>query len=166
MKRDEQEQSEELDNAEELTEDADTEEIQEEEESLEDGPDVGTKALIGMIKLAVKVLCVMAVAALFVFGIRRAYRFGYDIFDEETTAEPPGKEISIRVYEDSTIGEIASTLQDYGIIDDKYVFMVQAKLYEAKPLPGTYVISTTMTVEEILNLISTEPATEEEGEGD
>ena len=131
---------------------------------LEDGPDLGSKALIGGIKLAVKVRCVMAVAALFAVGIRRAYQFGYSIFAESTTEAEPGKEISIRVYEDTTFREIGSTLQDYGIIEDKNVFVVQAKLYETELLPGTYVISSTMTVEDILTMLSTPP--EETGEGE
>ena len=86
-----------------------------------------------------------------------AYDFGSNIV--RTDAKDKGEDIlTIEVVIDDTmdITAVAELLQDSGVIANSQAFAVQARLggYAGKIIPGTYVLNSGMTTEQILAVLT------------
>ena len=86
-----------------------------------------------------------------------AYDFGSNIV--RTDAKDKGEDIlTIEVVIDDTmdITAVAELLQDSGVIANSRAFAVQARLggYAGKIIPGTYVLNSGMTTEQILAVLT------------
>ncbi|MBP5154716.1 MAG: hypothetical protein ILP12_06915 [Lachnospiraceae bacterium] len=105
------------------------------------------------------VLVKIAVLALFVlacyFGARAAYRFGYTVFTTGTVEAAPGRDVSVTIGLDMNDRSVGVYLKEIGVIKNSWVFFVQAKIYGYKILPGSYVLNTSQTVAEMLEILST-----------
>lgn len=106
----------------------------------------GTVVRVALVILAV--ICIANYAG-------KAYNFGYRIFAEEPMSAPPGRDISFSVSSSDSQKEIIQMLEDKGIIRDHLLFTVQKKLsiYKSDIEPGTYDLNTSMTNEEILEVL-------------
>jgi len=111
-----------------------------------------TIALAGtIVRVALVIL-----AAIFIMKIAgKAYDFGYRIFAEEPMSAAPGRDINVTVTSGDSQKEIIQMLEDKGIIRDHLLFTVQKKLslYKADIEPGTYTLNTSMTTDEILEVL-------------
>lgn len=119
-------------------------------------------AILNMIfRLSISVIVVVLVyrAAMY------AYHFGYMVFADATMEVSPGRDVSITVETDDDIMDIGETLERRGLISDAKIFLVQAVLLEYKDnlLPGVYTLNTSMTPEEMLEVMAA-VAEEETGE--
>ncbi len=119
-------------------------------------------AILNMVfRLSISVIVVMLVyrAAMY------AYHFGYMVFADATMEVSPGRDVSITVETDDDIMDIGETLERRGLISDAKIFLVQAVLLEYKDnlLPGVYTLNTSMTSEEMLEVMAA-VAEEETGE--
>lgn len=125
---------------------------------------MSVKYLIGAVfETAIKVLVVAAVV-MFVFRASlEAYDFGYRVFADRPVSSSEGRTITIGIAEDADIMDIAKMLQERGLIADEKLFVVQELLsaYHNKIQPGIYDLSTNMTAEQMLEVMST-PAQETE----
>lgn len=94
-----------------------------------------------------------------------AYDYGYRVFAEPPMAIGEGRIISVYVENDDTTKDIAKMLQEKGLIRDSRLFLVQELLSENhnKIQPGIYDLSTAMTSQEMIAVMS-EPVTEETDE--
>ena len=54
-------------------------------------------------------------------------------------------------------------LEEMGLIQSRYIFMIQALFYEYDIYPGTYQLNTSMTSKEMLEEMSVLPTAETEG---
>ena len=65
-------------------------------------------------------------------------------------------EIAFVVEPDSSTTEIVDNLVDAGLVSDKYVMLAKVYLssYHGKMMPGTYMLSPSMTQEEIMKTIT------------
>lgn len=109
-------------------------------------------------------IVVVAVVVMFVYRFSvTAYDFGFRLFSEEPMTLGEGVNISITVQEGESVREVADNLEENGLIRDAGIFYVQEKLsdYRGKISPGTYELNTSMTSEEMLEIMS---AQEEETE--
>lgn len=109
-------------------------------------------------------IVVVAVVVMFVYRFSvTAYDFGFRLFSEEPMTLGEGVNISITVREGESVREVADNLEENGLIRDAGIFYVQEKLsdYRGKISPGTYELNTSMTSEEMLEIMS---AQEEETE--
>lgn len=126
------------------------------------------KYLIGaVVETVIKVL-VVAVIVTYVFrGATAAYDFGYRVFADKPVSASNGRTITVGIAESASVKEIAEMLQERGLIEDAKLFMVQEFLsaYHGEICPGIYDLSTSMTAEEMLAIMST-PAKEKEDEAD
>lgn len=125
------------------------------------------KSLIGMVIETILKVVVIAVVVMAVFqGATKAYDFGYKVFADEPLSLTGGRTITVGITEDADIKEIAEMLQEKGLIEDASLFIVQELLsaYHDEILPGMYDLSTDMTAEQMLAIMSTPPK-EEEGLG-
>lgn len=113
---------------------------------------------------AVKIIVLLLVVR-FVAGMAsEAYAFGYRIFSEEPVSGEPGITYTVELSEETTPKQVAQALEDYGLIRDKDLFYVQYLLSPHKDelMPGNYELSTAMTAEQMIEVMSSSYVDEEE----
>lgn len=103
------------------------------------------------IGLLVNSFIVLILIQVFVFG----YNFSYKVFANVSYHPKDNSEIVVTILPDSSSMEIAETLENLGVIEDKWVMLVRVRLgsYYSKLLPGTYTLSPSMTTDEILDAL-------------
>lgn len=108
----------------------------------------------------------IAVAAVVIIykGAVIAYDYGYRVFKEEPVAEAPGVDIQVDITIGKSTMDIGQILEDKGLIRDAKLFYIQNLLshYKDKLQPGTYVLNTSMTMEEMMEIMSVVPETTDE----
>lgn len=111
-------------------------------------------------------LVILAAFCIMNFG-KKAYDFGYRIFAEEPMSSAPGRDITVTVTSGDSQSEIIQMLEDKGLIRDHLIFTVQKKLslYKGDIDPGTYVLNTSMTNEEMFEIL-VGPLDDEDEESD
>lgn len=107
----------------------------------------GTVVRVALVILAA--ICIMRYAG-------KAYNFGYRIFAEEPMSSPPGRDITVVVTNGDSQKDIIQMLEDKGIIRDHLLFTIQKKLslYKEDIKPGSYVLNTSMTTDEIIEVLA------------
>ena len=126
------------------------------------------KYLVGAVIEAVIKVIVIAVVVMFVFRTATtAYDFGYKVFADKPVSVSGGRTITVGIAESASVKDIAQMLEEKGLIEDARLFVVQELLsaYHGEILPGIYDLSTSMTAEEMLAVMST-PAEEPKEEDD
>ncbi len=93
-----------------------------------------------------------------------AYEYGYRVFTEEPISQGEGRTISVSVEEPVSAKDVGKMLEERGLIRDANLFVIQELLSENhnKIQPGIYDLSTAMTTEEMLSVMSADAP--EEGE--
>ena len=111
--------------------------------------------IVAMIETIIKI-AILAAVVVFVFrGATQA---------DQPVSVSGGRTITIGVSENASVREVAQMLEERGLIEDSKLFIVQELLsaYHNKILPGIYDLSTDMTAEQMLEVMST--PTQAEGE--
>ena len=88
---------------------------------------------------------------------KSAYDFGYEIFNQEAMDnEENGRDVTVVIKEGDSVYQIGKTLKKKGLIDDAKIFVAQEMLssYKGKLQPGTYILSTSMTPDEMMEIWS------------
>lgn len=119
-----------------------------------DGKHVAGAVFGTMIKIVV-----VAVVVMFVYRFSvTAYDFGFRLFGEEPMTQGEGINISITVNDGDSVKDVAAKLEERGLIRDADLFWVQEKLSTYKDMlsPGTYELNTSMTAEEMLEVMAAE----------
>ena len=99
----------------------------------------------------------LIVAAVVIYIGKTAYDFGYNIFYQQPMdSEEEGRDVTVAVEEGDSVYQIGRTLESRGLIQDAKVFVVQEKLsnYSGKLQPGTYILNTSMTPDEIMEILA------------
>lgn len=121
----------------------------------------------GVLDTAVKIV-VLVVVVMFTYKYAMmAYDFGYRIFAEEpVSASETAKVISISISEDATAMNIGEVLEDKGLIRDAKLFYVQEMLsgHHGELKAGIYELSSDMTAEQMIEIITAEPEETDEEE--
>ena len=108
----------------------------------------------------VRVLVYIAIIVAMIFLGRQAYSIGYSVFHQEPlTSEEDAEQSVVVITDDMSVSDIGKTLRDAGVIDEStIVFVLQERLsdYHDKILPGTYILDTSMTVDDILPILTQE----------
>lgn len=122
--------------------------------------------ILSILDTVVKIAIFAFLATLIYRGTLMAYDYGYRVFTESPVSVGEGRIISIEVKKDMTASELGEMLQRKGLIRDSRIFILQELLseYHGKEVPGIYDLSTAMTAEEMLAVISPEPGETEEEE--
>ena len=127
------------------------------------------KEIIGSVfSTAVKIV----LAFLVVMFVRKyalmAYNYGYRIFTEPpVTVTGDGTTVAVSIGEDISTREIGKILESKGLIRDANLFLLQELVseYHGKILPGKYELNTTMTADEMIEIMAcVEKAPESEEE--
>lgn len=101
----------------------------------------------------------LIVAVVVIYIGKTAYDFGYNIFYQQPMdSEEEGRDVTVAVEEGDSVYQIGRTLESRGLIQDAKVFVVQEKLsnYSGKLQPGTYILNTSMTPDEIMEILAKE----------
>jgi UPF0755 protein len=83
-----------------------------------------------------------------------AYTFTYQLYGPDTVDEAPGREIIFQINKGESKMDIAAKLEINHAIKNKYSFYLKTKLQEYVIMPGTYVINSSMTYDEILSVVT------------
>lgn len=123
--------------------------------------------IVTVVETIVKVVIIAAVIVFVMRGAAKAYDFGYRVFADVPVSAAGGRTITIGVAENASVKDIADMLAEKGLIEDANLFVVQELLssYHGEILPGIYDLSTDMTAEKMLEIMST-PASSDEDKSD
>ena len=93
-----------------------------------------------------------------------AYDYGYRIFGETPLTSGDGRTVTITIEEDDDVKTIGKRLENKGLIRDGELFVLQELIsdYHGDLLPGTYQLNTSMTAEQMMEVMSTVPEPVEE----
>lgn len=100
---------------------------------------------------------IAAVIILYVYRFSMiAYDYGFRIFGEPPVAEAPGESVTVAILDNAGVKEIGVMLEQKGLIRDAELFYWQEKVsaYAGQIKPGTYELNTSMTVEEMMEVMS------------
>ena len=120
--------------------------------------------VVAVFSLAIKIV-IIVIAAMFIYKYALlAYDYGYRIFSEKPMSSGEGRIVSVTIQSDMDVEEIGTLLENKGLIRDSVLFRLQERLSEnhGKIKPGTYDLTTAMTAEEMINVMSGSDEAEEE----
>ena len=114
------------------------------------------KIVLGILDAAVKIAFVIIVVMLISKYSKVAYNYGYKIFNQTPVSSGTGRTVTVTISEGDSANKIAEKLANVGLITDKNLFVLQEKFsdYNGLEAPGTYELSTSMTAEEMLQIMS------------
>lgn len=108
------------------------------------------------------IYAVIAAAILFMAGqAKHYYDVGYGVFSQQgKDARGTGKVVAFTVEEGVKVTKLAEQLEEQGIIDSARLFLIQERVsdYAGMYVAGTYALSSEMTTEEIMRVISAKEA--------
>ena len=119
------------------------------------------------IEMVIKVVVIAAAIIFILRGATGAYEFGYRVFADEPMSVTGGRTITVGISEAMKIKDIAKMLEEKGLIEDANLFIVQELLsaHHNEIVPGIYDLSTSMTAQEMIAVMSA-PSGEEEEDGE
>ncbi len=127
-----------------------------------------TRDVVGaVLNTMIKVVLTVLVVILVYRGAITGYNFGYRVFKQEPMTLGEGRTVTVTIKENMSVKEIGELFLQKGLIKDTTLFMAQYYLSEFREgvKPGTYELSTSMTVEEMMETIANwVDETEEDGE--
>lgn len=124
------------------------------------------KIVLGILDTAVKVVFVVVVVMLISKYSKVAYNYGYHIFNQVPVSSGTGRTVSVTISDGDSAKKIAEKLANVGLITDKNLFVLQEMFsdYHGMEAAGTYELSTSMTPEEMLQIMGAPQAAD--GTGD
>ena len=114
------------------------------------------KVLWHIMCLVLKILLVVLIS----FGLYHigtyAFDFGRQIYSEEGMTAAPGKDVAVVISEGESTREIAQMLEQFGLIRNSFVFLVQERLskYHGQIQPGNYVLNTSQSGNDMIAILS------------
>lgn len=113
---------------------------------------VVVSTVITILKVVIFVVIVMCVYKL----ASVAYNYGYRVFTEAPVDVAPGKDVQIAIGNDDSAKDIGKKLEEAGLVEDRTIFYLQniTSKYKGDLLPGVYVLNTSMTAEQMMEIIA------------
>ena len=125
------------------------------------------KEILGSTAQIIVKVAIFAYIIMYIFkAATAAYDYGYRVFTEEPVSVGEGRIISVYIEGDESALDVGNMLQEKGLVRDGRLFMIQELLSEhhGNIQPGVYDLNTSMTVQEMLEVIAEKPETDEEAE--
>ncbi|HIS47400.1 MAG TPA: endolytic transglycosylase MltG [Candidatus Scybalocola faecigallinarum] len=125
------------------------------------------KILLGFFELCIHIV----IYALVIFLVYRAavfaYDFSYNVFGDPVMSKYDTQTVTVVVDDGDSASTVASKLKDAGLIKYEAAFVIRVRLEEMgdKIMPGTFELSPSMSVEEILQILATEGEIRQEESG-
>ncbi len=101
------------------------------------------------------VVVIFAIYCIYV-GSRLCYNYGYRIFTEPAVSSGEGRTVTVAVTEQMSPFDIGNLFESKGLVRDAKLFGLQYYLseYRKEVKPGTFELSTAMTAEEMMEVMS------------
>ena len=118
----------------------------------------GQKAMLSaglfMFRLAVFLLVIAGVCRIGEF----TYNFCYQVVLDTPVDDEPGRDVSVTLSQGMDTGEMARLMERKGLVEDAGIFRIQIILsgYEDKLQEGTYVLNTSMSPRQMLEVMAGE----------
>ncbi len=131
---------------------------------MEKRKNVRTAKIIGAVFSSIlRVIVIVALVLVIYKGAMYFYDFGYRVFKQDPMTMGEGRTVTVTITEDMSLKAMGQTLLENGLIEDTNMFAVQFYLSEFQKniKPGIYELSTSMTVEEMLEVMA-KPVEEKE----
>lgn len=107
-----------------------------------------------VLSLSAKIVFWILCLTVFIVICSKAFSFGSEIFSDKGMAkEGQGIDITVTIPAGATSAQVADILFDDELIKNKYIFLIQTKLYEAEFMAGDYVLNTENSAEEIIEAL-------------
>lgn len=106
--------------------------------------------------MAWRVILIAAIVFLLLQGIRVAYSYGHGLFYAHALAGDGAPEQEFVITDGESLDRLAKELEEAGLIDNRQAFVLQAHLYELEIEPGSYTLSPSMTVVDIIEHLNQE----------
>ena len=112
--------------------------------------------VVSVFSTVFKIVAAIVIVMLVYKWSMSAYEYGQRVFNEPPVAVGEGRDVTVTVNQGDTVKEISKLLEEAGLIRDAELFVIQEMLseYKDKMKPGTYVLSTSMTTEEMMQIMS------------
>ncbi|MBP1754566.1 MAG: hypothetical protein H6Q59_964 [Firmicutes bacterium] len=107
-----------------------------------------------IVRLLMNIFFYILVVILIINVSKFAYTFTYQLYGPDTVDEAPGRDIIFQITKGESKMDIATKLELNHAIKSKYSFFLKTKLQEYVIMPGTYIINSSMTYNEILGVIT------------
>lgn len=135
------------------------------------GNDIGTKIIMNLsnsvIRIAFDVILYLLLIFATVYCCKYAYNFCYQVFGSASaTNSNDAITMTVTVNDGESTLEIGERLEEYGLILNKYSFVVKSRLDEYAIKPGTFELSSDMDYDEILTIICDSSQAIEEDDSD
>ena len=116
------------------------------------------EVVISVFSTVFKIVLAIIIVMLVYKSSITAYEYGQRVFNEPPVSAGSGRMVSFVVKEGENTKEIGMNLEKNGLIRDAVLFQIQEMLsaYKDELKPGTYELSTSMTIEEMLQIMSLE----------
>ena len=110
-------------------------------------------SIVGTIMKAV--IAIVAVMLIYRYAMI-AYSYGYQIYNQQPLAAGEGRSVSVSISESDSVNDIGTMLVNKGLISDAKLFWLQERLseYHGMIQPGTYDLSTSMTPDEMIQIMA------------
>lgn len=95
-----------------------------------------------------------AVAFALYYVATNAYKFSYQVFGDTTVEAAPGRDVEVTIDAGESSMKIAEKLYMNKVVVNKYTFYLKVRLFERKIQPGTFTLNTSMTYDQILQVIA------------
>lgn len=118
-------------------------------------------AVVGMIG---KVALIMLAVYIIYMGATTCYDYGYRIFTEPAVSAGEGRKVTVEVKKDMSPLAMGELFESKGLVRDAKLFALQFCLSEYRKdfKPGVYELSTAMTAEDMMEVMSASEASEGE----
>lgn len=117
-----------------------------------------TKAALDIIGFFLGTLLNLVFYAVVAFGIyyvaTNVYEFSYQVFGDRVCEAEPGRDVEIHIAEGESTMDVAEKLYMNKLVVNKYTFYLKVQLFEYKIMQGTFQLNTSMTYDEILDVIT------------
>ncbi|NLJ96735.1 MAG: endolytic transglycosylase MltG [Clostridiales bacterium] len=107
-----------------------------------------------ILRMLLNIIFIILVVIFVYYGSQKAFNFTYQLYGPVRMEEPPGRDIPIRINKGESTMDVASKLEINRVIVNKYSFYFKAKLQDKVIMPGTYKVNSSMTYDEIFDVIT------------
>ncbi len=114
------------------------------------------EVVISVFSFVFKIVLAIIVVMLVYKWTLTAYEYGQRVFNEPPVTTGSGRDVKVVISEEDDAKEIGEILEKKGLIRDAGLFYIQEMLseYKDKIQPGTYELNTSMTTEEMMQIMS------------
>lgn len=107
-----------------------------------------------ILRLLLNIVFYLLVIILIINASKAVFGFTYQLYGPVSAEKAPGTDITIQIQKGESTMDVASKLELNLAIKDKYAFYVKTKLEKSVIMPGTYVINSSMTYDDILAIVT------------